>query len=83
MTSTVEIYIDQGDETVPLGICRYVAKRRGQSSVFEYDSRWLERKNAFAVDPQNLPLQTGPIYTSSEKTQQVKACLNSWSDFPK
>ena len=68
MTSTVEVYIDQGDETVPLGICRYVAKRRGQSSVFEYDSRWLERKNAFAVDPQNLPLQAGPIYTSSEKS---------------
>ena len=68
MTSTVEVYIDQGDETVPLGICRYVAKRRGQSSVFEYDSRWLERKSAFAVDPQNLPLQTGPIYTSSEKS---------------
>jgi serine/threonine-protein kinase HipA len=68
VTSTVEVYIDQGDETVPLGICRYVAKRRGQSSVFEYDSRWLERKSAFAVDPQNLPLQTGPIYTSSEKS---------------
>ena len=68
MTSTVEVYIDQGDETLPRGICRYVAKRRGQSSVFEYDSRWLERKSAFAVDPQNLPLQTGPIYTSSEKS---------------
>jgi serine/threonine-protein kinase HipA len=68
VTSTVEVYIDQGDETVPLGICRYVAKRRGQSSVFEYDSRWLERKNSFAIDPQNLPLQTGPIYTSSEKS---------------
>jgi serine/threonine-protein kinase HipA len=68
VTSTVEIYIDQGDETVPLGICRYVAKRRGQSSVFEYDSSWLERSNAFAIDPQNLPLQSGPIYTSSEKS---------------
>ncbi len=80
MTSTVEIYIDQGDETVPLGICRYVAKRRGQSSVFEYDSRWLERKNAFAVDPQNLPLQTGPIYTSSEKSALPGAMRDSAPD---
>ena len=80
MTSTVEIYIDQGVETVPLGICRYVAKRRGQSSVFEYDSRWLERKNAFAVDPQNLPLQTGPIYTSSEKSALPGAMRDSAPD---
>jgi serine/threonine-protein kinase HipA len=80
VTNTVEIYIDQGDETVPLGICRYVAKRRGQSSVFEYDSRWLERKNAFAVDPQNLPLQTGPIYTSSEKSALPGAMRDSAPD---
>jgi serine/threonine-protein kinase HipA len=80
VTNTVEIYIDQGDETVPLGICRYVAKRRGQSSVFEYDARWLKRKSAFAVDPQNLPLQSGPIYTSSEKSALPGAMRDSAPD---
>ena len=68
MTNPIEIYIDQGDETPLVGVCRYVAKRRGQSSVFEYVSSWLNRENAFAIDPENLPLQSGPIYTSSEKS---------------
>jgi len=68
MTSTIEIYIDQDAETHLVGICRYVAKRRGQSSVFEYESGWLNREGAFAIDPENLPLQAGPVYTSSEKS---------------
>ncbi len=68
MTDSIEIYIDQGDETPLVGFCRYVAKRRGQSSVFEYDPGWLNREGAFAIDPENLPLQAGPIYTSSEKS---------------
>ena len=68
MTDTIEVHIDQGDETLLVGICRYVAKRRGQSSVFEYDPGWLNREGAFAIDPENLPLQAGPIYTSSKKS---------------
>ena len=68
MTDTIEVYIDQGDETLLVGLFRYVAKRRGQSSVFEYDSDWLNLEAAFALDPENLPLQAGPIYTSSEKS---------------
>jgi len=68
VTDTIEVYIDQGDETLLVGLCRYVAKRRGQSSVFEYDSDWLKLEAAFAIDPENLPLQAGPIYTSSEKS---------------
>lgn len=68
MTDTIEVYIDQGDETPQVGLFRYLAKRRGQSSVFEYDPGWLNREGAFAIDPENLPLQAGPIYTSSEKS---------------
>jgi serine/threonine-protein kinase HipA len=68
VTDAIEIYIDQGDETLLVDLFRYVAKRRGQSSVFEYDSSWLNRESAFAIDPANLPLQAGPFYTSSEKS---------------
>jgi len=68
VTETIEIYIDQADETLLVGRCRYVAKRRGQSSVFDYDAGWLNREEAFAIDPQNLPLRAGPVYTSSEKS---------------
>ncbi|HED19736.1 MAG TPA: hypothetical protein ENI74_09585 [Gammaproteobacteria bacterium] len=48
--------------------CRYVARRHAQSSVFEYATEWLGHQNAFAIDPENLPLQAGPFYTSSDKS---------------
>ncbi len=68
MTDTIEIYIDQDGKTHLLGRCRYVAKHRGQSSVFEYAGEWLSRPDAFAIDPENLPLRVGPFYTSSAKS---------------
>ncbi|ETW92657.1 MAG: hypothetical protein ETSY1_42690 [Candidatus Entotheonella factor] len=68
MTDTIEIYIDRDGDTHFVGRCRYVAKRRGQSSVFEYAKEWLDRPDAFAIDPANLPLQGGPVYTSSDKS---------------
>lgn len=68
MTDTIEVYIDQDGDTHLLGYCRYVAKRRGQSSVFEYAEEWLIRPEAFAIDPENLPLRVGPVYTSSGKS---------------
>ncbi|MGI9449380.1 MAG: type II toxin-antitoxin system HipA family toxin, partial [Geminicoccaceae bacterium] len=66
MTDTIEIHIDHAGETRLVGRCRYVAKRRGQSSVFEYADEWLDGAEAFALDPANLPLEQGPIYTSSD-----------------
>ena len=68
MTDTIEIYIDQAGKTRLVGRCRYVAKHRGQSSVFEYAGEWLDNPNAFALDPANLPLEGGLIYTTSEKS---------------
>lgn len=65
MTDTVEIYTDQDDETLLVGRCRYVAKRRGQSSVFEYADEWIDHPNAYALDPANLPLLRQPFYTNS------------------
>jgi len=68
MTDTIEIYIDHAGETRLVGRCRYVAKRRGQSSVFEYANEWLGYSDAFALDPANLPLEERQIYTSTDKS---------------
>lgn len=65
MTDTLEIYVDHDGETHRVGTCRYVAKRSGQSSVFEYSGEWLANPLAFALDPINLPLDNHPVYTSS------------------
>ena len=56
MNETIEIHIDHGGETRLVGRCRYVAKARGQSSVFAYDADWLAYGEAFALDPANLAL---------------------------
>lgn len=66
MTDTIEIYIDQAGKTQLVGQCRYVAKRGGQSSVFTYADEWRDNPNAFALDPANLPLDGGQMYTTSD-----------------
>ena len=68
MTDVIEIYIDRAGVTHLVGRCRYVAKRHGQSSVFEYADEWLKNPNVFALDPANLPLGGGQIYTMSDKS---------------
>ena len=68
MTETIEIHIDHGGETRLVGHCRYVVKVRNQSSVFEYADEWLSYSEAFALDPANLPLDTNPVYSNSEKS---------------
>ena len=68
MTDTIDIYIDHAGATHLVGRCRYVAKRRGQSSVFEYAKEWLDNPDAFALDPANLPLDGGLMYTTSDKS---------------
>ena len=68
MTDAIEVYVDIGDKTLLVGRCRYVAKRRGQSSVFEYTDTWLDYADAFALDPANLPCVRQSFYTRSEKS---------------
>ncbi len=68
MTDTIEIYIDHNGAAHLVGRCRYVAKRNSQSSVFEYAEEWLGTLDAFALDPANLPLDGGRIYTTSDKS---------------
>jgi serine/threonine-protein kinase HipA len=68
MTDTIEIHIDHAGGTHLVGRCRYVSKRGGQSSVFEYADEWLDNPNVFALDPANLPLDGGQIYTTSDRS---------------
>ncbi|MYB88550.1 MAG: type II toxin-antitoxin system HipA family toxin [Proteobacteria bacterium] len=68
MTDTLEVFVDHNGQTHLVGHCHYIVKRRGQSSVFEYADEWLKRADAFALDPANLPLERGSIYTRSEKS---------------
>ena len=68
MTDTIQIYIDRAGKTQLVGQCRYVAKHRGQSSISEYADGWLDNPDAFALDPANLPLDGGQMYTSSDKS---------------
>lgn len=68
MNETIEVHIDHAGETRLVGRCRYVAKARSQSSVFEYADGWLGYREAFALDPVNLPLRQNPVYTSSNKS---------------
>ena len=80
MTDAIEVYVDIGDETPLVGRCRYLAKRRGRSSVFEYTDTWLDHADAFALDPANLPRVRQPFYTRSEKSALPGALRDSAPD---
>ena len=68
MRDAIEVHVDGPGGTRMVGRFRYVNKYRGQSSLFEYADEWLADAGAFAIDPENLPLQRGPFYTSSDKS---------------
>ena len=68
MRDAIEVHVDRPGGTRMVGRFRYVNKYRGQSSLFEYADEWLGDAGAFAIDPENLPLQRGPFYTSSDKS---------------
>ena len=54
---SLEVHLDWLGQTHLVG--RLHAADRGTSVSFEYASEWLEREDAFAVDPTSLPLQRG------------------------
>ncbi len=68
MTDTIEVFVDHNGQARLVGRCYDIARRRGQSSVFEYADAWRSRDDAFALDPANLPLERQQIYTSSDKS---------------
>lgn len=68
MSDAIEVHIQVNGETHRVGLCRYVAKRRGRSTLFEYADSWLDNPKAFAIDPANLPRRTGPFTRTSDKS---------------
>ena len=56
MTDTIEVHIDRPDGVRMVGLLRHF-RPQGRSSVFEYADEWLGDPAAFAIDPENLPLQ--------------------------
>jgi serine/threonine-protein kinase HipA len=54
---SLEVHIDWNGQTHLVG--RLHAAERGSSVSFEYETEWLQRADAFAIDPTSLPLQRG------------------------
>ena len=54
---SLEVHIDWHGQTHLVG--RLHAAERGPSVSFEYASDWLQRDDAFPIDPTSLPLQRG------------------------
>ena len=54
---SVEVHIDWKGQTQLVG--RLHGAERGPSVSFEYALLWLQRADAFAIDPTSLPLQRG------------------------
>jgi serine/threonine-protein kinase HipA len=58
---SVEVHLDWEGQTEFIG--RLHAAERGSSVSFEYQREWLNRKDAFAIDPTALPLQLGALHS--------------------
>jgi serine/threonine-protein kinase HipA len=54
---SIEVHIDWQGQTNLVG--RLHPAERGSSVSFEYATEWLQREDAFAIDPTSLPLQRG------------------------
>jgi len=54
---SLEVHIDWKGQTHLVG--RLHEADRGSSVSFEYETEWLQRADAFAIDPTSLPLQRG------------------------
>jgi serine/threonine-protein kinase HipA len=60
---SLEVHIDWRGETHLVG--RIHTAGRGSSVSFAYDVAWLQRVDAFAIDPTSLPLQQGTLHGKS------------------
>jgi len=59
---TIEVYIDWKGE--PIFIGKLHTSERAATTSFEYSPDWLERGDAFAIDPTSLPLRVGLHHSS-------------------
>lgn len=80
MSDVIGIYLDIDEEAHLVGRCRLITKRRHSTSEFQYDGAWLKSNKHFALDPENLPLAEGPIYTRTEKSSLPGAIRDSAPD---
>ena len=55
---SLEVHIDWQGQTHLVG--RLHPAKPGPSISFEYAPEWLQRNDAFAIDPTSLPLHRGP-----------------------
>lgn len=60
---TTAVHIDWRGETHFVG--RLHMAERGQAVTFEYGAPWLERGDAFAIDPTALPLRAGAHHSAT------------------
>jgi serine/threonine-protein kinase HipA len=58
---SVELHIDWSGQTQFVG--RIYTTERSPAVSFEYDSGWLARTDAFAIDPTSLPLRIGAYHS--------------------
>src|ERR1035437_2191270 len=60
---SLEVHIDWKGQTHLVG--RLHVAERGLSVSFEYESKWVQRADAFAIDPTSLPMQRGAHHGST------------------
>jgi serine/threonine-protein kinase HipA len=58
---SIEVHIDWQGQVLTVG--RLHPAERGSTISFEYSTEWLQREEAFAIDPTSLPMQRGPHHS--------------------
>lgn len=61
MEHSAIVFIDLKGSTVPVGRLKLIEEGHYATAQFMYGKRYLERKDAVAIDPVQLPLQAGVI----------------------
>jgi serine/threonine-protein kinase HipA len=77
-TTEVEVHVESAGATMRAGTLYAHRRRTGESATFTYDSSWLARPDAYALDPE-LPLVLGPLQTSAT-SPMFGACMDSAPD---
>jgi serine/threonine-protein kinase HipA len=64
--SDIEVHLDLGGKTRPIGLLRRNAMRRTETVTFEYDSSWLADADCFSIEPA-LQLTRGTFAPNQDK----------------
>lgn len=60
---SIEVHVDWRGEAVLVG--RLYSSSRNPTVAFEYAAEWLNRQDAFSIDPVSLPLGPGKYYSKT------------------